>query len=217
MISTLFSSPISFVFSILALLSALTIHELAHAWVADRLGDPTARLKGRISLNPLVHIDLSGLLFLLFFGFGWGKPVLIDPYNLKNPRKDTAIIALAGPLINIILAIILSFFLRLSLTSNSLIIVDVLKIMITTMIVYNIGLGIFNLVPIYPLDGFKIVGGLLPKEKAQEWQGLERMGFFFLLALIFPIGSSSMLDYLIRPVMNFFYYLLIPVMSGGIV
>jgi len=217
MISTLFSSPISFVFSILALLSALTIHELAHAWVADRLGDPTARLKGRISLNPLVHIDLSGLLFLLFFGFGWGKPVLIDPYNLKNPRKDTAIIALAGPLINIILAIILSFFLRLSLTSNSLIIVDVLKIMITTMIVYNIGLGIFNLVPIYPLDGFKIVGGLLPKEKAQEWQGLERMGFFFLLALIFPIGSSSMLDYLIRPVMNFFYYLLIPAVGGGIV
>ena len=217
MISTLFSSPISFVFSILALLSALTIHELAHAWVADRLGDPTARLKGRISLNPLVHIDLSGLLFLLFFGFGWGKPVLIDPYNLKNPRKDTAIIALAGPLINIILAIVLSLVSRLLLSSNSLIVADILRILITTMIVYNIGLGIFNLVPIYPLDGFKIVGGLLSREKAAEWQGLERMGFFFLLALIFPIGSSSMLDYLIRPVMNFFYYLLIPVMSGGIV
>jgi len=217
MISTLFSSPISFVFSILALLSALTIHELAHAWVADRLGDPTARLKGRISLNPLVHIDLSGLLFLLFFGFGWGKPVLIDPYNLKNPRKDTAIIALAGPLINIILAIVLSLVSRLLLSSNSLIVADILRILITTMIVYNIGLGIFNLVPIYPLDGFKIVGGLLPKEKAQEWQGLERMGFFFLLALIFPIGSSSMLDYLIRPVMNFFYYLLIPATGGGIV
>lgn len=217
MIGTLFSSPISFVFSIFALLSALTIHELAHAWVADRLGDPTARLKGRISLNPLVHIDLSGLLFLLFFGFGWGKPVLIDPYNLKNPRKDTAIIAFAGPASNIILAIILSLFLRLLLTNNSLIIVDVLRIMITTMIVYNIGLGIFNLVPIYPLDGFKIVGGLLPREKAQEWQGLERLGFFFLLALIFPIGSSSMLDYLIRPVMNFFYYLLIPATGAGIV
>ena len=217
MISTLFSSPISFVFSIFALLSALTIHEMAHAWVADRLGDPTARLKGRISLNPLVHIDLSGLLFLLFFGFGWGKPVLIDPYNLKNPRKDTAIIALAGPLSNIVLAIILSLISRILLSNSPLIVVNILRILTTTMIVYNIGLGIFNLIPIYPLDGFKIVGGLLPREKAQEWQGLERMGFFFLLALIFPIGGSSMLDYFIRPIMNFFYYLLIPIVSGGIV
>src|SRR3989338_6639244 len=114
MLSYLFTNPLIFFFYIVALLVAIAIHEFSHALAADHLGDPTPRLAGRLKLNPLVHIDPMGLLFLLFFGFGWGKPVGFDPFNLKNPRRDAAIISLAGPFSNFVVALLLSFFLRLS-------------------------------------------------------------------------------------------------------
>src|SRR4051812_27134518 len=105
MIGSLFTSPLSFFVAAIALLIAITVHEFSHALSADKLGDPTPRLQGRISLNPLVHLDPIGTLLILFVGFGWGKPVVFDPFNLKNPRKDAAIISLAGPASNFILAI----------------------------------------------------------------------------------------------------------------
>src|SRR3990167_6638057 len=113
MLSYLFSNPFLFFIYLIALLVAIAIHEFSHAFAADYLGDPTPRLAGRLKLNPLIHIDTLGLLFLLFFGFGWGKPVGFDPFNLKNPRRDAAIISLAGPISNFILAIILALSLRL--------------------------------------------------------------------------------------------------------
>ncbi len=214
MLSYLFSNPLLFIVYIIALLVAITIHEFSHAYVADRLGDPTPRLAGRLKLNPFVHIDLFGMIFLFIFGFGWGKPVTFDPYNLKDPRKDAALISLAGPISNFILATGLSILLRLfiflgfPLTST-------IGPIVAVFIQLNVVLGVFNLLPIHPLDGFKIVGGILPEDRAREWYELERYGLIFLFMLIFPFGGSSLLDIIIRPITTFILSLLIPM--GGII
>jgi len=218
MINLLFSNPLSFVFYAFSLLVAITIHEASHAWMADRLGDPTARLQGRVSLNPLVHLDLMGAVFLLIFGFGWGKPVEFDPFNLKNPRKDAAFIALAGPISNMILAVVLSIVLYLLTFFNLYHFFIIGSILIVPLIIMNVTLGLFNLIPIHPLDGFNIVAGFLPKKKSYEWEGLRRWGMFFLLALIIPIGSGSMLDMVLRPLVNIVINLLIPIgKSSGVI
>ncbi len=211
MISYLFSNPLIFVIYLMAILVAIAIHEFSHAWAADYLGDPTPRLQGRLKLNPLVHVDKVGILFLLFFGFGWGKPVQFDPYNLKEPRRDGAIISLAGPSSNFILAIILSLLLKLFifLQLNFLIIIG--SLIFIPMIKMNIILGVFNLLPIHPMDGFKIVAGILPEEKAHEWNQLQKYGMIFLILLIFPIGGSSMLSNILQPIVEFISNLLIMV------
>jgi len=218
MINYLFSNPLLFFVYLISLLISLSIHEFSHAWVADYLGDPTARLQGRLTLNPKAHIDIFGMIFLLLFGFGWGKPVPVDAFNLKNPRKDTLWISLAGPTSNFILAILLSIVLRLFILFKLQFIFTISLVVIVFLIRMNIVLGIFNLLPISPLDGFKVVEGLLPEEKAREWAGLERLGFIFLLALIFPIGNSSLLDNILGPVSNFITNLLFPLsLTGGII
>ncbi len=217
MLSTFFTSPIIFLVSIVSLLVAIAIHECAHAWTADRLGDPTARLAGRITLNPFVHIDLTGLLFLMFFGFGWGKPVEFDPYNLKNPRKDAALISVAGPISNILLALILSIILRLFTFVAIPGISTIGFIILSRFIMMNLVLGVFNLIPIHPLDGFKIVGGILPERKAEEWYQLQRYGMLFLILLIIPIGRSSLLDGVLQPALNVLLPLFIPFPGSGTV
>lgn len=210
MISYLFSNPLLFVVYIISLLVAIAIHEFSHAYVADYLGDPTPRLQGRLKLDPRVHIDNMGLLFLLVFGFGWGKPVEFDPYNLKNPRKDAALISLAGPISNFILAILLAIFLKLFIFYKLKILITIGIFLFMPMIQMNLVLGVFNLLPIHPLDGFKIVGGVLSKEKAHEWYSLQRFGWLFLLFLIIPLGGSSMLDGILRPAITFLFKLLLP-------
>lgn len=217
MINILFTNPLLFLVYIAALLMAIAVHEFSHALVADHLGDPTPRLQGRLKLNPLVHIDSFGLLFLLFFGFGWGKPIQFDPYNLKHPRKDAALISIAGPVSNFIMAIILSLVLRLFIILNQSLLYTISSFVIIPFIRLNVVLGVFNLLPIHPLDGFKIVGGILPEEKAKEWYQLERFGMIFLLMLIFPLGRSSMLDLVIRPAVSFLLQLLIPVQIPGVI
>jgi len=218
MLSYLFTNPLLFAVYIISLLIAIAIHEFSHAYVADYLGDPTPRLQGRLKLDPRVHIDNMGMLFLLLFGFGWGKPVEFDPYNLKNPRKDAGLISIAGPTSNFILAIILSIVLRLLIFFQLNILITIGMFIFLPMMQMNLILGVFNLLPIHPLDGFKIVGGILPKEKAQEWYGLERWGMLFLLLLIIPIGGSSMLDGILRPAVTFLFKLLVPFsLSGGII
>jgi Zn-dependent protease len=216
MINYLFTNPLLFTLYIISLLLAITIHEFSHAWMADYLGDPTPRLAGRLTLNPFVHLDTFGLIFLLFFGFGWGKPVPFDPYNLKNPRKDAALISLAGPFSNLILAISLAILLRLLIFFNlSPFFYHLLTGLIVPVIFLNVILGIFNLLPINPLDGFKIIGGFLNEEQAQEWYQLERFGMIFLLLLIIPFGGSSMLDLIIRPIISFVLNLLLPGIGNG--
>lgn len=215
MLNYLFTNPLLFLTYLIALLVAITVHEFSHAYVADYLGDPTPRLAGRLKLNPIVHIDLYGLLFLFLFGFGWGKPVGFDPYNLKNPRKDAALISLAGPFSNFILAIILSLSLKLFQFFDLQSLTTIGSFIFLPMISLNVILGVFNLLPIHPLDGFKIVGGLLSEEKAREWYQLERYGIIFLLMLIFPFGRASLLDIIIRPITSFVLGLLIPTNIGG--
>src|SRR5688572_2528428 len=118
MLGDLFNNPLSFFLWLVALTIAITIHEFAHAYTADRLGDPTPRLQGRLTLNPLAHLDPMGTLMMLLVRFGWGKPVQFDPFNLRNPRRDGAIISLAGPVSNFLLATLCSILLHILLEAR---------------------------------------------------------------------------------------------------
>lgn len=199
---------------ILAFITAITIHEASHAWMADRLGDPTARLMGRLSLNPLVHYDPIGTTLLLGLSimralgapvipFGWAKPVEFDPYNLKNPRRDSALISFAGPASNLLFALLISILGHLN---------PILGLFASPFIILNVSLAIFNLVPVHPLDGGKILVGILPKKYAYEVERfLAQFGTLLLIFLIFPsFGGRSLISQFISPVINFFLVLLIP-------
>ncbi len=220
MTGELFNNPLGFVFWAVALVVAITIHEYAHAYAAERLGDPTPRLMGRLTLNPLAHLDPLGTLMLLIARFGWGKPVQFDPFNLRNPRRDSAIISLAGPVSNLVLALICSVLLNILFRSRFLLLdnwiigllVNLVIALLQPIIILNVVLAIFNLVPIHPLDGFKIVGGVLPPEYAKQWYELEPYGMIFLLFLVFPIfGGTSPISTIISPIINLILSLLMPV------
>ncbi len=206
---------------ILAFVVVITVHEAAHAWMADRLGDPTARLSGRLSLNPLVHYDPIGTSLLLVtvilralgapvIPFGWAKPVGFDPYNLKDPQRDAALISLSGPGANLILALILSLIIRVVPSPFSP--MNLLLNLFYPFIVLNVSLAIFNLIPIHPLDGGKILVGLLPKRQAREVDlFLNRYGLILLFFLIFPtIGGTSILSLIVSPVIDFILKVFLP-------
>jgi Zn-dependent protease len=214
MLSYLFSNPLIFFLYLFSLFVAITIHEFSHALAADFLGDPTPRLQKRLTLNPKAHLDPFGLLFLFFFGFGWGRPVEFDPFNLKNPRRDAAIISLAGPISNLILALILSILLKLFIFFKIKTLYTIGSLFFVPVIYLNVVLAVFNFLPVHPLDGFKIVGGILPEKQAKEWYELEKYGLIFLLMMFFPLGKSSMVDLLIRPAVGFLTNLLFPFPSG---
>ncbi len=204
MIGELTSNPVGFLFWVISLVIAITIHEFSHALAAERLGDPTPRLMGRLTLNPLAHLDPLGTIMLLIARFGWGKPVQFDPFNLRNPRRDSAIISLAGPVSNLVLAILCSILLRLFI---SYWFIGFLQ----PLIVLNVVLAVFNLVPIHPLDGFKIVAGILPEEYARQWAELEGYGMIFLIVLILPLGGgASPISQLISPVINVLLSIFLP-------
>ena len=205
---------------ILAFVIAITVHEASHAWMANRLGDPTARLMGRLSLNPLVHYDPIGTTLLLVlvimraFGapvipFGWAKPVEFDTYNLKNPRRDAAIISLAGPVSNMVLAIILGIGLKFIGPLSTL---SYFSLIIYPIIGLNVILAVFNLIPAHPLDGGKILVGLLPAKEAQEADRfLRRYSTIILLFLILPFfGGRSAVSLFLEPVLNTTMGILIP-------
>lgn len=208
MLGELFNDPFSFVIWAIALLVAITIHEFSHAFLANYLGDPTAKLQGRLTLNPLAHLDPLGTLLMLIAHFGWGKPVPVDPYNLRNPRRDSALISLAGPASNLILAVFLSIILRL-ITPLSTFYLLLATLLVPT-IVLCVGLAIFNLVPIHPLDGFAIILGILPEDLSRQWEELRGYGMIFLVLIIFPFGNGSLITNLISPVISLILNLLLP-------
>lgn len=186
--------PVTLVLLFPPLLFALTVHEVCHGLAALRLGDPTAKLLGRLTLNPIVHLDpLGTLLFLFPPHIGWAKPVPVDVRYLKHPRRDMMWIALAGPVSNVILAFIFGTLLRVVDASGHQVVGHVetaLVRMLMWSVVLNLGLAAFNLIPIFPLDGSKVLTGLLNPIAAARYQSFERYGPFVLLGLIL-LGSMS--------------------------
>ncbi|KAF0195535.1 MAG: Peptidase M50 [Bacillota bacterium] len=179
------------IFRIPALLLALTIHEFAHAFVSHRLGDPTPKRQGRLTLNPLAHIDPIGLIMLWLFRFGWGRPVEIDPSYYRDRRKGTILVSFAGPLSNMITAFVIAWLQVLAFYTlrNSF-----LSQLLATAFSFNIFLAVFNLIPIPPLDGSKILAGLLPGRLSYKYQvTFGQWGMFLLLVFIATPLSSIIL------------------------
>ena len=185
------------------LLFALCFHEFAHAWVANKLGDPTAKHSGRLTLNPLAHLDLMGSLMILFVGFGWAKPVPVDVRYLQNPRTDMMKVAFAGPAANLLLAFIGGTIIRAHLVGGSLILMLVLFTQI------NIMLAVFNMIPIPPLDGSQIFSGLMVRKNPNLVMKLQMYGpqILFGLILIGYLTEISPLWWAMSPFVNFFLFL----------
>ncbi len=189
---------ISFVFIFGILVFCLTVHEFAHALVAFKLGDPTAKSMGRLTLNPLAHLDPLGTLLLVLAGFGWGKPVPFNPNYFSNPRRDSALVSLAGPATNFLFAVIFSF-------SHRFLGFGVIASVLETLVYLNLILCFFNLIPVHPLDGFKVVWGILPYQLSTQWMDLAPYGIYLLLILIF----TNLTRVLISVPVSFFVSLLL--------
>ncbi len=191
--------------SIPGILIAITFHEYAHAWMADKLGDDTPRRQGRLTLNPIAHMDLVGAILLITAGFGWGKPVEINSnqFNRKiSIKKGNALVALAGPVMNLILAVIFSIIYGLLIKFASGFVLTTVGSIILGFIQYaiamNVGLGVFNLIPLPPLDGSKILLGVLPKRASIWFESNEKILYIiFVILWITPFASM-----IISPAVN---------------
>lgn len=183
------------------LLFALTVHELAHGWVAFRLGDPTAKMAGRLTMNPLKHLDPLGVLAFVIMKIGWAKPVPVDPRYFRNPQKDMLLVALAGPGANVLLALASALLARVlvSVPVLPLFVLQPLVGMLVASVWINIMLAVFNIIPIPPLDGSKVLMGVLPPEAARSFARIEPFGFFILLALVY----TGVIGAIILPIIRF--------------
>lgn len=176
-----------------ALLLALSFHEYAHGKVASLLGDPTPARQGRLTVNPLAHLDPLGTLLLVIAGFGWAKPVEINPFYFRgNRRRALVLVSLAGPLMNLVLAYLAAFALASWAPAGYL------RALLSWLLLYNVLLAVFNLLPVPPLDGSKVVAGLLPPQAGQFFYQLESYGPFFLLLLVVTGIIGRILDPLVR-------------------
>lgn len=192
------------ILSVPGLILALTVHEFAHGWVADKMGDPTARYNGRLSLNPLDHMDLFGTICLLFFHFGWAKPVPINPRNFRNRRLGTVAVSLAGPVSNFLLALIMGFifgavvkFVPVGMLREFLVEITLYAI------IMNIGLMVFNLIPIPPLDGSKILMEFLPPKYKFKMYSIERYFSIILLVLVYTGILTPVLSFFSNKIFTF--------------
>lgn len=196
---------ISFLYTLPALLFCLSVHEFAHAYTAYKLGDRTQKAMGRLTLNPFSHIDIAGFICIALFGFGWGKPVMIDDRNFKNKAAGNALTAFAGPFSNIIMAILFTIILKILLitgvilpTINSVVGSIILSMLILT-IQFNVVFAIFNLIPIPPFDGSRILYFFLPAKGREYMYKIEQYSFIIVLViLVTGIGSK-----LVSPIVNF--------------
>lgn len=196
---------ISFLYTLPALLFCLSVHEFAHAYTAYKLGDRTQKTMGRLTLNPFSHIDIAGFICIALFGFGWGKPVMIDDRNFKNKAAGNALTAFAGPCSNIIMAILFTIILKILLitgvilpTINSVVGSIILNMLILT-IQFNVVFAIFNLIPIPPFDGSRILYFFLPAKGREYMYKIEQYSFIIVLViLVTGIGSK-----LVSPIVNF--------------
>lgn len=207
--------------SALPVLIAITFHEVSHGLVAYKLGDPTAKMLGRLTLNPLAHIDPFGtiimpLMLLIFtngqFVFGYAKPVPINPMNFRNPRRDMAISAAAGPLTNILLAVVSLLLIRFAAVPASMFlpgevsekVIMPAALMLKSSIIINVVLAVFNMIPVPPLDGGRVLVGILPQKQAMSLSRIEPFGFIIVMILI----ATGVANYFVMPLVNFFLSIL---------
>lgn len=205
-----------YIYIVVAALFAIILHEIAHGLVSTWLGDPTPKRQGRLSLNPLKHLDPIGTLCLIFFHVGWAKPVVVNPDYYKNKKRGMALVALAGPLINFLLAIfsiiIMAIFVKVNAYSNVLIIIYNFLLYFS---VINLGLGLFNLIPIPPLDGSRILGAFLKDDTYEQYMKYERYGFI-IIAILLALSSlrgngTSFISELVDIIFNFIFRLVLKI------
>lgn len=197
----LFSSQnlIQMLYMLIPIILALSVHECAHAFVADKMGDPTARISGRMTMDPTSHVDILGFLALLFFGFGWAKPVPINPMNFKKRKLGMILVSLAGPLSNLILAIIFSILYKFVAPMFDIL---ALYYILQYGVIINISLMIFNLIPVPPLDGSKILASLLPYKYEAKFYEYERYLYIILIVLLITGVIGIILSPLMMPFLN---------------
>ena len=201
------ANPIVALAFIVGLVLAITIHEFAHALSAYRLGDPTAKLAGRLTLNPQSHLDPIGTIALLIVGIGWGKPTPVEPFNLSNIQRDSALISVAGAASNFLLAIALSIpYLIAYFTGNLTQDINAVYQILSIVIWINLILAVFNLIPVAPLDGFKVLAGLLPRDWYRDFIQTERYGIFILLFLLI----TGAIGRILFPIVSLLFGFLIP-------
>jgi Zn-dependent protease len=198
---------------------AVVCHEVSHGYVAWRFGDPTAKMMGRLTLNPIKHIDIIGTLMIFFIGIGWAKPVPVVFENLRNPKRDMIWVAAAGPVTNIILATVSAFLLRglvafdnpAASGSPLAMVAEPLVLMLAFSVYINLLLAIFNMIPVPPLDGGRVLVGLLPYKQAAAWSRIEPYGMIIIIVLVF---FTNMFSYVISPVLKIGVQLLAGPQSG---
>jgi len=198
---------------------AIVCHEVSHGYVAWRFGDPTARMLGRLTLNPLKHIDIIGTLMIFFIGIGWAKPVPVNFQNLHNPKRDMIWVAAAGPITNILLATISAFLLRGLVAFDSpavsaspaAMFLEPVVLMLAFSVYINLLLAIFNMIPVPPLDGGRVLVGLLPYRQANAWARIEPYGMVVIILLVF---FTNIFSYVISPVLTLGVQLLAGPQSG---
>ena len=210
---------------IAAILLCLVVHEVCHGLAAYRLGDPTAKMSHRLSLNPIHHLDVFGLIMMVVAGFGWAKPVPVDARYFKDPKRGMAITALAGPASNFVLAylaaILLSGYSAVLTMRGESAVSEGVTLFLSLLILLNIGLGIFNLIPFPPLDGSKVVAMFLPDRAYYRWMYLERYGMFLLMAVLWfgwldrflYAARSIVLDWMLSA-SEFAYYGVLHLLGG---
>lgn len=205
---------ISFLIILPALLISLSVHEYAHAWVAYKLGDVSQKIKGRLTLDPFKHIDIMGFICIALFGVGWGKPVIVDERNFKNSAKGMMLTALAGPLSNLLLAIVLTVVLKVlmvvgvfstELTKTASILLEMLLYTIQ----FNVVFCVFNLIPLPPLDGSKVLTYFLPQKLKGIMYILERYSFVIIMIL----WITNLSSYIITPAYNLILKLLLKILN----
>jgi len=200
-------------------LLAIVCHEVSHGYIAWRFGDPTARMLGRLTLNPLKHIDIVGTLMIFFIGIGWAKPVPVTFENLRNPKRDMIWVAAAGPITNILLATLSAFLLRglvaianpAASASPLSMLIEPLVMMLSFSVYINLLLAIFNMIPVPPLDGGRVLMGLLPNRQAASLSRLEPYGMIVIIMLVF---FTNIFSYVISPFLHLGVQLLAGPQSG---
>lgn len=212
------NTPSQIISGVITLIVAFTFHEFAHAWTATQFGDDTPRLFGRLTLNPLSHLDLVGSMMLLFTGFGWAKPVPVNPQKIQQHSNSALmLVAVSGPLSNFFLALIAALPLRLGWVVPTAPALDFLPSLYTFLIFFvftNLGLMLFNLIPLPPLDGEEVLTFFLPPSMQRQWEQIKPYGPYILMLLLFlgPVLGFNIIDLILRPAI----FSLARILLGGI-